>query len=225
MSDLQRNRNNKKLIEAVNFLKLEFPVKDISLRMGIDKGNLSSFLSDKKSVSKNFLEKFEKEYQAELQGFDYENEEKLNNNHLNEPNERYFETLKKEGIPLIPINAMAGFGEGQNNVLEYDCEIFIIPTFKGADFLITVKGSSMSPKYNSGDILACKKLPLNDLFFQWNKVYVLDTIQGALVKRIKKGSDKENVLIFSDNLTYDAFELHKSQINAVALVIGVIRLE
>jgi phage repressor protein C with HTH and peptisase S24 domain len=97
--------------------------------------------------------------------------------------------------------------------------------FKGADFLVQVKGSSMIPKYNSGDIVACKRLPLNDIFFQWNKVYVLDTNQGALVKRIKKGRDEEHVLIVSDNEQYEPFELHKRKINGVALVIGVIRLE
>ena len=39
-----------------------------------------------------------------------------------------------EGIPLIPIEAMAGFGGGDIQVLELDCEFFTIPTFKGADF-------------------------------------------------------------------------------------------
>ena len=68
-------------------------------------------------------------------------------------------------------------------------------------------------------------LPLSDLFFQWNKVYVLDTVQGALIKRVKAGHDKEHILIVSDNDRYEPFELHMSQIRSVALVIGVIRLE
>ncbi|WP_289665548.1 S24 family peptidase [Flavobacterium panacagri] len=135
------------------------------------------------------------------------------------------EIIQSIGIPLIPIEAMAGYSAGEATVLELDCERFLIPTFKGADYLIQVKGSSMYPKYNSGDIVACKNLSLADMFFQWNKVYVLDTIQGALIKRIKKGSSEEHILIVSDNLNYDPFELHKSQIRAIAIVIGVIRLE
>ena len=82
-----------------------------------------------------------------------------------------------EGIPLIPVSAMAGVFAGEQTVLEYECERFVIPTFKGAEFLISVKGSSMYPKYNSGDIVACKRLPMSDIFFQWNKAYVLDTDQ------------------------------------------------
>lgn len=131
----------------------------------------------------------------------------------------------QKGIPLIPVEAMAGALTSEQTVLEYECERYVVPIFKGADFLIPVKGSSMYPKYSSGDIVACQRVPLTDLFFQWNKVYVIDTIQGALIKRIKPGSDKEHVLIVSDNEKYDPFELPYSAINAVALVIGVIRLE
>lgn len=130
-----------------------------------------------------------------------------------------------EGIPLIPISAMAGAFTGEQTVLEYECERFVVPTFKGAEFLISVKGSSMYPKYNSGDIVACKRLPMDDIFFQWNKVYVLDTDQGPLIKRVKPGSDKEHVLIVSDNERYEPFELPLNRIYHVALVIGVIRLE
>ncbi len=132
--------------------------------------------------------------------------------------------LPKQGIPLIPVSAMAGAFNGDIQVLEHECERYIVPTFKDADFLISVKGSSMIPKYNSGDIIACKKLSL-DTFFQWNKVYVLDTDQGALVKRIKKCKDPDKLLIVSDNPNYEPFELERNKIYHIALVVGVIRLE
>lgn len=134
-------------------------------------------------------------------------------------------TKPNEGIPLLPIEAMAGALTSEQTVFEYECERYVIPVFKGADFLVPVKGSSMYPKYSSGDIVACQRVPMSDLFFQWNKVYVIDTTQGPLIKRIKPGSDKEHVLIVSDNEKYDPFELPYSAIRAVALVIGVIRLE
>jgi len=130
-----------------------------------------------------------------------------------------------DGIPLIPVSAFAGFGKGEMQIMEYDCERYVVPMFKEAEFLIQVKGSSMTPKYNSGDLVACKKIPPNDIFFQWNKVYVLDTVQGALVKRIKKGSDSEHILIVSDNEKYEPFELSTNQINGIAIVVGVLRLE
>ena len=128
------------------------------------------------------------------------------------------------GIPLIPLNAMAGAFAGEQVVLELECERYVVPAFKDAEFLITVKGSSMIPKYNSGDIVACKRMPL-DTFFQWNKVYVLDTEQGPLIKRVKKGSSEETLTIFSDNPNYEPFELPRTKIYHIALVVGVIRLE
>lgn len=130
-----------------------------------------------------------------------------------------------EGIPLIPYSAMAGALTGELSVLEYECERYVVPAFSGADFLMPVKGNSMTPTYLSGDIVACQRVPLTDLFFQWNKPYVLDTLQGAIIKRLKPGSDKEHVLVISDNKEYDPFELPCESIYGVALVIGLIRLE
>lgn len=131
----------------------------------------------------------------------------------------------QEGIPLIPLSAMAGALSGEQTVLEYECERYVVPAFNGADFLIPVKGNSMTPTYLSGDIVACQRVPMSGLFFQWNKPYVLDTAQGPLIKRLKPGSDKQHVLIVSDNKEYDPFELSYEDINAVAMVIGLIRLE
>lgn len=131
---------------------------------------------------------------------------------------------ESDGIPLIPIDAMAGYGSGDVSVLEYETERFVVPVFKDAEFLIAVRGSSMYPKYNSGDIVACRKLPI-DTFFQWNKVYVLDTMQGALIKRVSKSEIADHILIVSDNEKYPPFDLHRSEVRSLAIVLGVIRLE
>lgn len=134
-------------------------------------------------------------------------------------------TSPSEGIPLIPFNAMAGALAGEQTALDYECERYVVPAFKNADFLMRVQGVSMQPTYLSGDIVACQRVPLSDIFFQWNKTYVLDTSQGALIKRVKPGKDDHHILIVSDNTQYDPFELSRTSIHAIALVIGLIRLE
>ena len=131
---------------------------------------------------------------------------------------------EQEGIPLIPTDAMAGIANGEISILELDCERYVIPMFRGADYLISVKGSSMIPKYSSGDVVACKRVPMQDIFFQWNKVYVLDTNQGAIIKRVAK-SEEDHIKIVSENPKYEPFDLHLSQIYAISIVIGVVRLE
>lgn len=131
----------------------------------------------------------------------------------------------QHGIPLIPFDAAAGYMSGDGvQVMEYECEHYIVPTFKGAEFLIRITGMSMYPKYASGDIVACARLPL-DTFFQWNKVYVVDSQQGILIKRIKQGRDDAHISLVSENKEFEPFELHRNELNSIALVIGLIRLE
>lgn len=131
----------------------------------------------------------------------------------------------RAGIPLIPFNAMAGALRGEQNAMDYECEHYVVPDFRNADFMMHISGDSMVPTFQSGDIVACQRVPMSGLFFQWNRPYILDTDQGAIIKRVKPGSDSSHVLIVSDNREYDAFELEYSQIHAVALVLGIIRLE
>lgn len=134
-----------------------------------------------------------------------------------------------EGIPLIDIDAMAGYGSGDSQIMQYDTiSGYRIPELegKGVKYLIRVSGSSMYPKYSNGDLLACK--PLKDrTFFQWGKPYVLDTEQGAIVKRLFQCEDDEECLeCHSDNKThYPPFKIPKNSIRALAIVVGVIRLE
>lgn len=137
----------------------------------------------------------------------------------------YTSNDNNEGIPLLPLSAMAGAFTGETSVMEYECERYVIPAFKGADFLVQVKGDSMQPTYYSGDLVACQRVPLSDLFFQWNKTYVLDTVQGPLIKRVRRGSDDDHLLIVSDNAAYEPFELSRDQFHGVALVRGLVRLE
>lgn len=120
---------------------------------------------------------------------------------------------------------MAGAFTSDISVMEYECERYVVPSFEGADFLIPVKGDSMQPTYLSGDLVACQKMSLADIFFQWNKTYVLDTDQGALIKRVCQGSDTDHILLVSDNECYPPFELSLSHLHAIALVRGIIRLE
>jgi repressor LexA len=135
-------------------------------------------------------------------------------------------TKLRAGIPLIPIDALAGWGEGESQVMPYDVKHYSVPEFdeQKVDFLISVKGDSMYPKYQTGDIVACKKLPL-DTFFQWNKVYVLDTVQGAMLKRVKKSEKQGYINCVSENTAYEPFDLALTDTNALAIVLGSIRME
>ena len=134
-------------------------------------------------------------------------------------------TKPKIGIPLISIEAMADvLSSNSAQVMGHECEYYNIPMFKGAEFLIQISGDSMQPKYYSGDIVACKRLPL-DTFFQWNRVYVVNSEQGVIIKRVRRGSDDRHIVLVSDNTVYEPFELPLEKIYSIAIVIGVVRAE
>lgn len=133
-----------------------------------------------------------------------------------------------EGIPLIPLDAVAGFpAESGGGVRLEDCERYVIPEFenKGANFLIRVSGDSMVPLYYSGDLLACRKI--TDIrFFQWGTVYVLETSQGVLVKRVQESVDHaDSILCVSENSSvHHPFLLPRDDIRSLSIIVGLVRL-
>jgi phage repressor protein C with HTH and peptisase S24 domain len=131
-----------------------------------------------------------------------------------------------EGIPLYNASASAGYGSFDEMISgEKLVGNFIIPGFKNIDWMIYVAGSSMYPKYSSGDIIACRVLHESQ-FIQWGKVYVVATReQGILVKRLKESPKEDCIKAISDNPNYDSFDIPKDEILGIALVVGVVRLE
>lgn len=139
------------------------------------------------------------------------------------------EILSKKGIPMLPFDAFAGIGDSTVVGVNFDTieERYIVPLFDGikVDFMLPVRGSSMYPKYSSGDVVACR-LVTELLFVQWNKVYVIDSIsQGVIMKRLLKGDNNEHLICKSDNKEYGEFPVPMTDIRSIALVVGVIRLD
>ena len=130
-------------------------------------------------------------------------------------------------MPLIPFNCLAGLPADDNEGVKLEqFEQYSVPEFsiRGAEFLIRVEGMSMFPRYTNGDILAVKRLS-SVTFFQWGCVYVLDTEQGMLIKRLFKSSNPENITCHSENsVDFPDFEIPKSEIRSVLIVLGRISL-
>lgn len=132
----------------------------------------------------------------------------------------------KHGLPLIPFEAVAGHGDPvyeDERVEDY----YTVSEFKDSDFLIRVKGDSMSPHFTGGDLLACKKISKEKMyFFQYGRCYVILTeTQGCMVKRIHPSKKKGWIKCVSDNPDYAPFDVPLDDIVSVALVNGSISLE
>jgi len=128
------------------------------------------------------------------------------------------------GLPLIPFEAVAGPGDPvyeDEKVEDY----YMVSEFRNSDFLIRVKGDSMTPKFAGGDLLACKKV--NDIYFlQWGRVYVILTrSQGCMVKRVQPSERDGWIKCVSDNTTYAPFDVPMEDVVGVAIVNGSISME
>ena len=187
--------------------------KSFANELGYNQGSMSLTLNGKRPVPMSLIDAIVSKYGVDKQWLLTGEEPQLPSEHE--------DTMS---LPLIPRDAMAGMltGDG-SSIMAYECEHFIVPVFQGSDFLIRVQGDSMIPTYLSGDIVACKRIMADNVWFQWGKTYVLDTSQGALIKRIEPSEQEGCVKICSDNEHYKPFDLPTTEINGLALITGIIR--
>ena len=130
-------------------------------------------------------------------------------------------------LPLLPMSAIAGFnGIDDIGVAFEQCEQLDMSYLvkAGAEFAIRVSGNSMQPNYYNGDLIACRRI--KDLaFFQWVKVYLLDSEQGAMLKRVFPSADEDMIECRSDNSDYPPFFLPKEEIRSLSVVVAMVREE
>lgn len=127
-------------------------------------------------------------------------------------------------VPLIPIAAQGGsLGEFASRLHEYDCEKVISP-IKGVDMAICVSGDSMAPEYPSGCQILVKKIN-ERAFIDWGRVYVLDTVNGAVVKKVLPSDSPDKVLCVSINPDYPPFEVSFEHIHAFYRVMMMMGLK
>ena len=126
-------------------------------------------------------------------------------------------------VLVIPYEARGGtIGDFVQGVHEYDCEKINSP-IRGADFAMEVTGDSMSPEYPSGSRVLIKKV--SETFIAWNEVYVLDTPDGAVIKRVRKTDDPAVVECVSVNPAYQPYTIPRDFIRGWYKVLMVMSLK
>ena len=129
-------------------------------------------------------------------------------------------TPDSKTIRLLPFDAVAGHLSGNLNG-DYS-ETIQLPQFlaRGADFAIRVEGDSMTPRFQSGELLLAKKV--DDSFIQWGKCYVIATKHDCVVKRLYPCKDDDNsVTCHSENTeSYPDYDILKEDITGIGIVVG-----
>ena len=109
-------------------------------------------------------------------------------------------------LPVLPLGARAGtIQDWSDAVHDYDCERIVSP-IRGAEFAAQVTGDSMSPEYPSGSQVIVKRIN-EAAFVQWGEVYLLDTVNGPVLKQVRK-TDRDGVVeCVSINPAYQPFRV------------------
>lgn len=217
------NQDLKNKIDHIKFIH-RLTQRQIADKLAIKPTYLSDLINGRAPMNAQFAERIRTTF-GDLPDQEYEQ----NSNPILREHKVFGSDEKMKTIPLIPIDAVAGYpGPDVDAVYLSQCQQYAVPEFidKGANFLIRVSGTSMMPTYCNGDILACRKIE-KLTFFQWGTVYVMDTAQGSLVKRVYEDKDNaEQIICKSDNFEiYPEFKISKQEIRSASLVIGMIRIE
>ncbi len=123
--------------------------------------------------------------------------------------------------PHLPTVATAGSMSGFSEAVRMgDCEMKpVVQALPSYDYTMTIKGNSMEPKFEGGDVIAIRKVIG---FIEWGKTYVLDTADGAVVKRLYDDGDKFRCVSY--NQEYPDFLVEKISVFGVYKVVGLIRI-
>lgn len=117
-------------------------------------------------------------------------------------------------VPLVPISALGGsLNDFNTAVCRDDCETVISP-IKDIDMAIKISGDSMEPEYPSDSQVFVKKIN-ERAFLEWGRVYVLNTCNGIVIKRLMPTNDPNTVLCESINPKYPPFEVNLENVNGV----------
>ena len=114
-----------------------------------------------------------------------------------EPQHAAVSTDEPDTVPLLPIFAQAGHITGwSEGVEEAKCERVISPV-KDIDMAVHVYGESMSPDIPNGAV--CYVRRVTGRVIDYGRAYILDTVDGPVVKYLMPGSDEEHVRCLSAN--------------------------
>jgi phage repressor protein C with HTH and peptisase S24 domain len=121
-------------------------------------------------------------------------------------------------VPVFPLSAQGGSIKSFKVELEKaNVEYLVTPTKEG-EVALTVTGDDMSPEYPAGTRVILKKIDEN-AFIHWGKAFVVDTVNGVILKRLMPAQDPEKIRCESINPSYPPFDVSRCDINGVYRVL------
>lgn len=125
---------------------------------------------------------------------------------------------------LLPLSAQGGsFNEFTQAVTLADCERVRVP-ISNVDFAIRITGDSMAPEYPNGSQALIKRIN-ERAFIEWGRVYVLDTCNGTVIKKLMPTDDKDVFSCLSINPEYPPFNVSLEDVYGIYRVLMCMSLK
>ena len=127
-------------------------------------------------------------------------------------------------VPLLPIFAQAGHLTGwSEGVEEAKCERVISPV-KDIDMAVHVYGESMYPDIPNGSVVYVRRV--SGRIIDWGRAYILDTVDGPVLKYLTPGADEEHIRCQSANHDpkFAPFDVPKEDILGMYKVVMCMRM-
>lgn len=218
---------NNRLKEVISFLKKErviYNESDFAKQIEIGKSFLSDIKAGRKVLSEQLVLKICKLEPRVNKTWLLTGEGEMLTGVQTEQTKQSFTESDIHLIPLLPVSAQGGsLNEFVVSIKESSCEKIISP-IKGADYAMSVSGESMAPEYPSGSQILIKRID-EKAFIDWGRVYVLDTCNGTVIKRLFPSDTADKVLCKSINPEFPPFEVSLSDVYAVYRVLMCMSLK
>ena len=134
------------------------------------------------------------------------------------------QTQETDTVPLLPIFAQAGSLTGwSEGIEEAKCERVISPV-KDIDMAVHIYGESMYPDIPNGSVVYVRRV--SGRIIDWGRAYILDTVDGPVLKYLTPGADEEHIRCQSANHDpkFAPFEVLKEDILGMDKVVMCMRM-
>ena len=197
------NTEFKSLIGDIKY-KYALTQAQIAERLGITRPYISEIINGRAPFSDALREKIEETFPLD----------KMLEEKSNEPNT----------VPMLPIFAQAGSLTGwSEGIEEAKCERVISPV-KDIDMAVHIYGESMYPDIPNGSVVYVRRV--SGRIIDWGRAYILDTVDGPVLKYLTPGADEEHIRCQSANHDpkFAPFEVLKEDILGMYKVVMCMRM-
>ena len=197
------NTEFKSLIGDIKY-KYALTQAQIAERLGITRPYISEIINGRAPFSDALREKIEETFPL-----DKMLEEKSNESNT---------------VPLLPIFAQAGSLTGwSEGIEEAKCERVISPV-KDIDMAVHIYGESMYPDIPNGSVVYVRRV--SGRIIDWGRAYILDTVDGPVLKYLTPGADEEHIRCQSANHDpkFAPFDVPKEDILGMYKVVMCMRM-